>query len=224
VISRNGRLSMSKAFAVRATLLALSTLVLVSAAQGDTQSRTHVTIRGTGENVAIERDEAPTRKRLSEETVILASPLGEAVRLKAQGASDRTVISYLRAHEAELPPVVGLEDVKQLREAGAGKSVVAYLTTVAAVEIGETGEGPEAAVSRAPISAMDLETAPYGMSDGYPILVGYGAPRPPRLSHRGFTNLRRMPSGPPSFHRSIPSRAPFSRHLTNGTGKRLARD
>jgi hypothetical protein len=112
--------------------------------------------------------------------------------------------------------------VKRLRDAGAGKSVVAYLTTVAAVEIGETGEGPEAAVSRVPVSETDLETAPYGMSDGYPILGGYGAPHRPRLSHRGFPHLRRMPFGPSSFHRPIPSRAPFSRHMPNGGGKRLA--
>jgi hypothetical protein len=215
---------MSKAFAVKATFLALSTLVPVSAARGDMQGRTHVTIRGTGKTVAIERSGAPTRKRLSEATAILASPLGEAVRLKALGASDGTVISYLRAHQAELPPVVGPEDVKRLREAGAGKSVVAFLTTIAAVDVGETGEGPEAAVSAAPISAIDLETAPYGMSDGYPVFGGYGAPHPLRLSHRGFPRLRRMPSGFPSFRRSIPSRAPFSRHVTSGVGKRLARD
>jgi hypothetical protein len=212
---------MSKAFAVRATLLALSSLVAVSAARSDTPGRTHVTIRGTGKSVAIERSEAPTRNRPSEAPAILASALDEAVRLKARGASDRTVISYLRAHEAELPPVVGSEDMKRLRDAGAGKSVVAYLTTVAAVEIGETGEGPEAAVSRAPV-AIDLETAPYGMFDGYPILGGSGAPHRPRLSHGGFPHPRRMPFGPPSFHRPIPSRAPFSRHLTNGGGKRLA--
>jgi len=215
---------MSKAFAARATLLALSTLVPVSVARGETQSRTHVTIRGTDKSVAIERNEAPTRKRLSEATAIPTSPLGEAIRLKAQGASDRTVISYLRAHEGELPLVVGSEVVKQLREAGAGKSVVAYLTTVAAVEIGETGEGPEAAVTAAPASAIDLETAPYDASGGYPIFGGYGAPHTPRLFHGRFPHLRRMPSGFPSFHRSIPPRAPFSRHMTFGVGKRLARD
>jgi hypothetical protein len=217
-------LSMSKAFAVRATLLALSTLVTVSAARGDAQSRTHVTIRGTGKIIAIERSEVRAQKPPSELPVIVPSLLDEAVRMKAQGASDRTVISYLRAHEAELPPVVDLEDLKQLREAGAGKSVMAYLTTVAAFEVGETGEGPEAAVSAAPVSETDLETAPYGMPDGYPIFGGYGGPRPPHLSHRGFPHLRRMPSGSPFFHRSFPSRAPFSRHLTNGIGRRFARD
>src|SRR6266496_1352212 len=209
------RLSMSKDFAARAILLALSTLAPVSAARGDAQTRPRVTIRGTGKSVSIERSEAPTEKPLSEAKAIHESPLGEAVRLKAQGASDRTVISYLRAHATELPPVVDSEDVEQLRKAGAGKSVVAYLTTVAAVDIGETGEGPEAAVSRAPISEIDAGTAPDGMSFGYPILGGYGSPYPPRLSRRGFPHLRRMPFGPPFFHRSIPSRATFSsRHRT----------
>lgn len=208
---------MSKAFAAKATLLALSTLVPVSVARGETQSRTHVTIRGTGKIVAIERNEGPTRKRPSEATAILASPLGEAVRLKARGASDKTVVSYLHAHEAELPLVVGSEDVKQLREAGAGKSVVAYLTTVAAVDIGETGEGYEAAVSSAPSPATDLEAAPYGTSYGYPIFGGYGAPYPRRFSHRGFPHLRRMPLAfrPPSFHRHFSSHAAFSRHRIN---------
>jgi len=213
---------MSRAFAARATLLALSTLVPVSAALGDAQSRTRVTIRGTGKIIAIERSEAPARKRVSE-SAVPAGPLGEAVRLKAQGASDTTVISYLRAHEAELPPVVGSEDLKQLRKAGAGKSVVAYLATVTAIDIGETGEGYEAAVSAVPVSPVDLETARYGMSDGYPLFGGYGAPYPARL-HRGFPRMRRMvlPPGRPAplVHPFAP---PFSRHLTNGVVKKLAR-
>jgi len=214
---------MSRAFAARATLLALSTLVPASAALGDAQSRTRVTIRGTGKIIAIERSEAPARKRVSE-SAVPAGPLGEAVRLKAQGASDTTVISYLRAHEAELPPVVGSEDLRQLRKAGAGKSVMAYLATVAAVDIGETGEGYEAAVSAAPVSPIDLETAPYGgMSNGYPLFGGYGAPYPARL-HRGFPRMRRivLPPGRPAplVHLFAP---PFSRHLTNGVVKKLAR-
>jgi len=195
----------------------LSTLVPVSAARGDTQSRTRGTIRGTGSVVVIERSEGPVRKRLSEATAVPvpAGPLGEAVHQKSQGASDAAVISYLRAHEAELPPVVGSENVKQLRKAGAGKSVVAYLTTVAAVDIGETGEGHETAVSAAPVSPIDLETAPYGISDGY-LSGGYGAPYPSRLVPRGLPRLRRMALPPAhcAFHRPIPSRAALSRHPT----------
>jgi hypothetical protein len=225
VISKDAGFSMSKAFAARSALVLLSTLVSVSAARGDAQSRTHVTIRGTGSAVVIERGEGPVRKRLAEATAIPASPLGQAAQLKAQGASDTAIISYLRAHAAEIPSVVGSEDVKRLRKAGAGKSVVAYLTTVAAVDIGETGEGHETAVSAAPVSPLDLEAADYGMPDGYPLSGGYGAPYPARLAPRGFPHLRRMtsPPGRHVFHRSIPSRALFSRHPTTQLGRRVAR-
>jgi ABC-type phosphate/phosphonate transport system substrate-binding protein len=206
---------MSTSFAARAILFALSALVSVSGARGDAPSRTRVTIRGTGSGVVIERSEGPVRKRLSEATAVPApaGPLVEAVRQKAQGASDTAVISYLRAHTAELPPVVGSDDVRQLRKAGAGKGVVAYLTTVAAVDIGETGEGYATAVSAAPGSPIDMETAPYGMSDAYALSGGYAASYPARLIHRGLPHVRRMtlPPGRPPFHRSIPMRGPFSR-------------
>ena len=206
---------MSRAFAASASLFVLSTLVSVSATRGDTQSRARVTIRGTGNVVVIERSEAPVKKRVSE-AAIPADPLGEAVHLKAQGANDTVVIAYLRAHEAELPPVVGSEDVKRLRNVGAGKSVVAYLATAAAVDIGETGEGHETAVSAEPVSQIGLETAPYGMSDGYSLSGGYGAPYRARLVPRGFPRVRRMalPRGLSAFQRHIPSRAAFPRHPT----------
>jgi hypothetical protein len=205
---------MSRSFPARATLLALLALVPVSGARGDTQSRTRVTIRGSGTAVVIERSEGLVRKRLPEATAVSApvGPLAEAVHQKSQGASDASVISYLLAHQAELPSVVGFEDMKQLRKAGAGKSVVAYLATVAAVEIGETGEGYETASSAAPVSPTDLETAPYGMSDAYLYSGGYGGSYPARLVPRGLPHLRRMPSphGRPPFH-GFPMRAPFSR-------------
>jgi hypothetical protein len=209
---------MSRSFVARATLFALSALVSVSDARGDTQSRARVTIRGTGSSVVIERSEGPARKRLSGATAVdvavPAGPLAEAVRQKSQGASDAAVISYLRAHAAELPPVVGSDDVKQLRKAGAGKGVVAYLATVAAVDIGETGEGYETAVSGSPVSPADMEAAPYGLSDAYALSGGYGASYSARLVPRRLPHVRRMalPHGRPPSHRSIPMRAPFSRH------------
>jgi len=206
---------MSRSLAARVTLLVLSALVPVSGARGDAQSRARVTIRGTGSSVVIERSEGPVRKRLSEATAVPApaGPLAEAVHQKSQGASDTAVISYLRAHAAELPPVVASEDVKQLRKAGAGKSVVAYLTTVAAVDIGETGEGYETAISAAPGSPFDMEAAPYGMSDAYALSGGYGASYPARLVPHRLPHVHRMalPPGRPAFHRSIPMRTPFSR-------------
>src|SRR2546422_4340242 len=109
---------MSKTFAASASFLVLSTLVPVSAARGDSQSRTRVTIRGTGSDVVIERSAAPVTRRVPKAAAISAGPLGEAIHLKAQGADDTVVIAYLRAHEAELPPVVDSEDVRQLRKAG----------------------------------------------------------------------------------------------------------
>ena len=116
---------------------------------------------------------------------VSAGPLGEAIRLKAQGATDTAVIAYLHAHEAKLPPVVDSEDVKKLRKAGAGKSVVAYLATVAAVDIGETGEGHDALVSAERASPIETETAPYGMSDAYGLSGGYGTPYRARPIPRG---------------------------------------
>jgi hypothetical protein len=195
------------------SLLVLSALVSVSAARGDTPGRTRVTIRGTGNDVVIERSAASATKRLPQATALPAGPLGEAIRMKSQGAGDAAVIAYLRAHEAELPAVVDSEDVKQLRKAGAGKSVVAYLATAAAVDIGETGEGHEAAVSAERPSPIGLESSSYGMSDGYALSGGYGASHRGRLVPRGFPRARAMafPPGLPAFHRRMPSRAMFPR-------------
>jgi hypothetical protein len=204
---------MSRAFAAGASLLALSILVPASAARGDSQRRTRVTIRGTGSDVVIERSAGPVTKRVPEAAVLSAGPLGEAIRLKAHGAGDTAVIAYLHAHEAALPPVIDSEDVKQLRKAGAGKSVVAYLATVAAVDIGETGEGHEAAVSAERASPIGMENAPDGMSEGYSLSGGYGAPYGARQVPRGFPRARRMALHPgfPTFQRRIPSRAGFPR-------------
>jgi hypothetical protein len=102
------------------------------------------------------------------------------------------VIAYLRAHETQLPPVIEAADVRRLRKAGAGKSDVAYLATVAAVDVGETGEGREPAVSNAPLPETEPETPFYGMPYGYPVAGGYAAPHPARRGVHGFSQ-RRIP-------------------------------
>jgi len=103
-----------------------------------------------------------------------------------------------------------------LRKAGAWKSVVAYLATAAAVDIGETGEGHEASVSAERSSTIGLEPSSYEMSDAYALSGGYGAPHRARLVPRGFPRARAMafPPGLPAFHRRIPSRAAFPRRPT----------
>ena len=205
---------MSRVVAASASLFVLSALIPAADARGDTQNRTRVTIRGTGSDVVIERSEAPVRKHVSVAAAVPAGPLDEAVRLKAQGANDSEVISYLRLHEAEMPPVVDSEYVTQLRKAGAGKGVVAYLTTVAAVDIGETGEGYEAAVSAEPVSQTDLETAPYGVPDGYAFSGGYGPRHRAHVDPRRFPHLRRMatPSQPQAPQRHVSSRSGLPRY------------
>lgn len=187
----------------------LSSLVPVCAARGDTPGRTRVTIRGTGSDVVIERSAGPAR-RIPVAAALPAGPLGEAIRLKRQGAGDAAVIAYLQAHEAELPPVVDSEDVKQLRKAGAGKSVVAFLATVAAVDIGETGEGREAVVFAEPSSPVGADAASYGVPDAYGFSGGYGTPYRARRVPRGFPRAHVMAF--PSGHRRIPGRAGFTRH------------
>ena len=95
-----------------------------------------VTIRGTGNDISVEHAEAaPTLG----ETAAPASVLDEAIRLKASGASDEAIVGFLRAHRDLLPTVVDFGTVSALREAGAGRTVVAYLSSVAAVEVGPTG-------------------------------------------------------------------------------------
>ncbi len=84
--------------------------------------------------------------------------------MKSRGASDESVISHLLLHRADIPPVVGADVLWQLRKAGAGQPVIAFLSTLAAVDIGETGEGGE--VVAAPMT---------GIGPGYAADMGWAA-------------------------------------------------
>lgn len=110
-----------------------------------------VTIRGTGNAISVDRAEPPAAIREAEEPL---SALDDAIRMKASGASDEALVGYLRAHRDDLPAVVDRGTVAALRDTGAGRSVIAYLASVAAVEIGPTGaegrsEEPEGAYAAA---------------------------------------------------------------------------
>jgi hypothetical protein len=195
--------------AVRRASLALLVAGWAGTALADTPAGTHVTIRGSGTNIAIERTEAPARRPPSQKEGAAGDAIVEAARLKAGGADDASVVAYLRAHQSDLPPVVGAEDARRLRRAGAGRAVFDYLTTVAAVEIGETGEGREPAASSEAVAASDLEAPVYDVPSSYPY-VGYAQPYPGL--RRGFAPRRmivprrqRAPHAP-SFLRSMPGR------------------
>jgi hypothetical protein len=201
----------------RAALVAVLALASSAAARADAPARTRVTIRGTGSNVMIEETQAPARRRFFAESSSPAGVMGEAIRLKTEGADDARVIAYLRAHEGQLPRVIEAEDVRRLRKAGAGKSVATYLASVAAVDIGETGEGHEALGAIAPPAPADLDVASYGAPYAYLLGGGYGVPYRSRFHHsaRRLTFPRVSPMallpGRPAFHRFLPSRATFSR-------------
>lgn len=211
---------MFKRLALAAVLAALPAVAAAADAAGDTSpGRQRVTIRGTGSSVEIERTEAPARKQ-PERVAEPAGVLDQAADLKSRGASDDEVIAYLREHQASLPPIIEARDIRSLRRAGAGQGVVTWLSRVAAVDIGETGEGREAAVS----SAAESEEFPYSQpyawgADGgsgmpYYFSSGYGHSSRPHVSHHRDSAGRpgRAVKPPrPAFTGASPSRATHSR-------------
>ena len=157
------------------TLASASAVSVFSIAGADTPP-TRAVIRGTGKDVTIVyriRPATPSAKAAA--TVPAADPLSEAIRMKTNGDSDAAVASYLAVHEAQIPDVVGADVLLQLRRAGAGAPVLALLSSYAAVDIGETGEGG------APPSGAPADVTAYGglepdlVSMGYPFYGGgYG--------------------------------------------------
>jgi hypothetical protein len=176
---------MPKSLVLAAVAVALG-IAMPEPARCDTPGRARVTIRGTGNDVVLEQNQTPGRgpSRASPQS---PGPFREAADLKARGASDAQVIAYLQAHQAEIPSIIDAEDVNRLKKAGAGKAVVTYLTTISAVEIGETGEGHEAAVTAESLPGEDLEAPSYpfyGYPDmGYGYGGGYGSRFPSRGGH-----------------------------------------
>src|SRR5215831_20901783 len=113
-----------------ASLLALPALA-------DTEPGARAVIRGTGKDVQIvylaPRSAPPSRAA--------ADPVAEALRQKSAGATDQTVLAYLDKHRDEMPDVIGADELRRFRKAGAGDDVIGFLSTNAAVDIGATAEG-----------------------------------------------------------------------------------
>ena len=196
-----------------ASLLALTPIV-ARARDDSVPWPSRATIRGTSDGVTIVYRGAP-QPRVS---AAPAAPTGaatddsgwvieEATELKARGADDTTVIAFLRLHRAELPAVTDGATLKQLRRAGAGDPVIVALSSLTAVDIGETGEG--GFVAYAPAVA---ETGAYGDSyefagaygyggyGGYAAGFGRGARAAMRVNRRGFFPPKVAHHGQPQLH------------------------
>jgi hypothetical protein len=130
----------------------------------------HVTIRGTGNSISIEHSVAGAPRFLAPD--VPRSPvLAQAADMKEEGTTDAALVGYLKAHAAELPNLIDFDTVSRLQNAGAGRTVIAYLTTVSAVEIGPLGAvggAHDEFVEEAPMPAE-----PY-MSNELPIWYGGG--------------------------------------------------
>ena len=186
--------------ALRIAFCALAAIGISLAASGRDETRKRVTIRGTGNDISVERSEAltaPARKPELTRAVAEPTVLSEAIRMKQAGRPDEEVLAYLRSHASQLPVVIDLESANGLRRAGAGKPVLAYLASVSAIEIGDSGAvggGPEPAPSPQPEEDTGFEP-----QYGYPVFDGYSSPAfAPRFHSRGFQRPMGVPRVPAS--------------------------
>ena len=120
-------------------IVGIGIIVIARTSSADeTAARQRVTIRGTGNNISIERSVADAPRSLP--PGVAPSPvLADAAAMKEAGATDAAIVGYLKGRAAELPNLIDFETVSRLQDAGAGRTVIAYLATVSAVEIGPTG-------------------------------------------------------------------------------------
>lgn len=185
-------------------LLALPLGIAAPPAASD-GARSRITIRGTGSNVTVETADGAPRSRLTLGPAT-APVLAEAVRMKEAGTSDDALVWYLRGHASEIPPFVDYDTVSRLRSAGAGRTVIAYLSGVAAVEIGPTG-----AVG-GPVSEESVEALPEPeMSNALPIGLAYGFAGPGGRGHRRFSGrpIGMRSLSRPTMHPFAPRRSPI---------------
>jgi hypothetical protein len=156
---------MDRIFGLRCAAFAAASVVAL-AARGETAPTARAVIRGTGNDVTIVY-RAPRTVEIPVAPAE-ADPLAEALRRKEAGADDIAVIRFLRGFQNDAPDVIDGDLVRQFRRAGAGEPLVSFLSSYAAVDIGETGEGGVVATpSYAPSG---------GFGDPYENLVGMGYP------------------------------------------------
>ena len=69
--------------------------------------------------------------------------LDQIVRLTSGGFSEQTVLAYLKARRADIPPILTAEDFSHLRRAGVSEAVIGYLSGAAAIELDTAGRSAE---------------------------------------------------------------------------------
>jgi len=198
--------------------LLLLTPIAARARDDSSPGPSRATIRGTSNGVTIVYRGAP-KPRASAAPAALAGAatgvdtsgwvLAEAAELKAGGADDATVVAFLRLHRFEIPAITEGDTVKQLRKAGAGDAVIVALSSLTAVDIGETGEGGFVAYAPA-VTEIAAYGNPYDFAgvNGYGGYGGFipgfgrGARAAMRFDRRGFFPPKHVVAhhGQPPFH------------------------
>jgi hypothetical protein len=203
---------MVKGFGLCSTAVAAVLFASSSTARADSNGNARAVIRGTGNDVTIVYR---TPKTAAPDLVLSPSSdvFDEMLRMTASGDDDATIIAFIRLKQAHLPDVIDADAVRELRQAGAGDSVIAVLSSFAAVDIGETGEGsPVYAPQSSQESAAYDGSYPDAVGMGYPFFGSYGG---------GFfggghfgrrSGHHRFPRGSASFHFGKPS-FPNGRHV-----------
>jgi hypothetical protein len=207
---------------VRSAVVAAVGAAAISYARADSEQTTRAVIRGTGSDVRIVY-EAPPAPRLGR--AVPSDPIAEALHRKASGEDDASVVAFLRQHQADLPAAIDSDVVREFRRAGAGDSVVGFLSAHMALDIGVTAESVSRGAAPGP-AEMQLPGDAYGdlAGSGYPFYgsgYGYGGSGyalrggrrgslGPRLGFPGHRPL--LPSHAFEFFRQQPKARPLPTH------------
>jgi len=213
---------------VRSAVLTAVGAAAISSARADSVQPTRAVIRGTGSDVQVVYEAPPTPPRPGRAAAF--DPVAEALRRKTSGADDASVVGFLRQHQAELPPAIDSSVVREFRRAGAGDSVVGFLSAHVALDIGVTAESaPRGAAPALGESPSPGDAYADLAGSGYPFYgggygYGYGGSGyAPRVGRGGFAGPR---FGSPGHGPILPSHAfeffrqqPRARPLPSNPGR-----
>jgi hypothetical protein len=151
--------------------------------------------------------------------------LDEIMRLTSGGFSDQTVLAFVKARRADIPPILTAEDFLRLRKTGVAETVIGYLSGASAIELDTAGRTAEmdAEPAKEPTNPEPVYLAapysywpPYG--GGYvsssPFFPRHHFPRhrPALVSQTGFPRI-----GPNGFPILAPPNGPGGTPLPIGS-------